>query len=148
MENADSESQVNPVAEPGLVNRLSNPDKDLALELCGIVAGTLRDWDHQEKVLGSIPTELTADEINSLGLQVSSFIETLSPSWDAISRGSRYERSILLWLGFKSIDRKDFVTAYNAKDHLRKRGLKGRLKASIVQLALDKATARNERSNF
>jgi hypothetical protein len=87
-------------------------DVDTKIQLCKAA------HDPSLDILELLPSSLTPDEVDSIGLQVSNLTESVHPSRDAFSHGRKNETDVVRALGFAAAVSGDVVTARSASVHL------------------------------
>jgi len=102
-------------------NRTFTLDSQTKIELCRL--SQLGAEEAGSSIQALLPSELSPEEIDSVGIQVSNLRETIDGSWDGLSRGAKMERDVVRSIGFAAVADGDTTTAESVISHLKKNKL-------------------------
>lgn len=87
---------------------------------------SLSAWNHRPlpvaETFALLPPNMSAEEINALGLRLSELVEKMSPSRDGVSHGRRAESRATILIGRYAVVQRDMITATSSAEHLRDLG--------------------------
>jgi hypothetical protein len=94
-----------------------------------------------DEVNDLLPSGLTSDQVNQVGLQISSTVEAMLPSRDGFSNGKRAETKALYQIGIVAVANKDFETAESVITNFKERplGIERRIGTVMLKRALRRA---------